>query len=242
MAYERRGSGPPVVFLHGWCLTGRLWTYQEAALLNRFDVVVPDLPGFGRSDGLPGPFTFERQARAVGALLEEENLEDASLVGFAYGGVVALHVAREYAARLASVAVVGVPTPGHTPNERMLRSMRRDWPAYARRSALALCRRPGSDATAAWLEAMFAGTRLAVALETWQEASDFDSEPISEQVTVPTLFVHGADDEFTPVATAEACARAARGSVAVADDCGHLVMLDRPEWFQQTLDNFLVAS
>jgi pimeloyl-ACP methyl ester carboxylesterase len=240
MVYDRRGNGPTVVFLHGWCLNGRLWNYQEAALLDRFEVVVPDLPGFGRSDAADGPYTLERQAEALLGLLEEADLREVSVVGFAYGGAVGMHAARADATRIARLAVVGVPQAGHTPDDRMLRSMRRDWPDYARRSARAICTQPQSEATIAWLESMFVGTRLAVALEAWQNISGFDPETVAAAVSTPTLYIHGADDTFTPVTASEASAQAtANGRVAVAEQCGHMVVLEQPEWFQRTLEDFL---
>jgi pimeloyl-ACP methyl ester carboxylesterase len=243
LVYERRGDGPTVVFLHGWCLHGRLWTYQEAALLDRYQVVIPDLAGFGRSDGLVGPFSLTRHADDVARLLDEADLRDVTVVGFAYGGAVAMHAARAHPSRIARIAVIGVPKAGITPDERMLRSMQRDWPGYGRRSAEAICTRPQSEATIDWLESMFVGTRLAVALETWRDISAFEPVPVASELGVPALFIHGADDEFTPASAAEEAARAASaGRTAIAEECGHMVMLEQPQWFQETLERFLAES
>jgi pimeloyl-ACP methyl ester carboxylesterase len=90
---------------------------------------------------------------------------------------------------------------------------------------------------------MFVKTRLAIAVETWRDISTFEPAPVMAEVHVPTIFIHGADDEFTPTSASEESASvASRGTVAVADDCGHLVMLDQREWFQTTLETFLTES
>ena len=59
--YVERGRGLPVVLLHGFPLDGRIWDAQLAALSDRFRVIVPDLPGFGRSS-VDQPFTIESLA------------------------------------------------------------------------------------------------------------------------------------------------------------------------------------
>jgi pimeloyl-ACP methyl ester carboxylesterase len=71
LAYERAGSGPPVVLLHGW--PGDHTDYEAVAplLTGAFEVVVPDLRGFGGSDKHPerpaDAYSAVAQARSVGA-------------------------------------------------------------------------------------------------------------------------------------------------------------------------------
>jgi len=239
MVYDRRGAGPAVVLLHGWSLSGRMWMYEEAALGGRYDVITPDLPGLGRSDGMAGPHGVASHAAALLALLAEAEAQDVALVGFAYGGAVALLAARRDASRIAGIVTIGIPRSGGLPVDRMLKSMHRDWPAYARRSAEALC--PGqSEATIRWLETMFVANRLPVAAETWADISQFEPLSVVGEIDLPILFVHGADDTFTPAVVSRECSEAApRGRLAVVEDTGHLVPIERREWLHLTLTDFL---
>src|ERR1700730_19063469 len=90
MIFGTRGQGRPVVLLHGWCLNRKMWTYAEEALMGDFQVITPDLPGFGQSDHLAGPYSLHRYGNEVKTLLAEARLSDAVLVGGAFGAAVAL--------------------------------------------------------------------------------------------------------------------------------------------------------
>jgi pimeloyl-ACP methyl ester carboxylesterase len=58
------------VLLQGWCLNRKLWIYEAERLLHRRQVLCPDLPGFGDSAGLAGPYQLDRFAAEVAALLD----------------------------------------------------------------------------------------------------------------------------------------------------------------------------
>jgi pimeloyl-ACP methyl ester carboxylesterase len=60
IVYSDRGSGPAVVLHHGWCLNRKLWLYQETAFIESHRVGCPDLPGFGDSAALAGPYSVQR--------------------------------------------------------------------------------------------------------------------------------------------------------------------------------------
>lgn len=242
MVFESRGVGRPVVLLHGWCLNRRLWTYTEEVLCGSYRVLTPDLAGFGKSDHLTGPYSFERYAGDVKLLLSEFDLADAVLVGFAFGAAVALALGIQDDAGIAGIVSVGLPGASHSPYERMAKAMRRDWPDFARRSAHALFHSQQSDATLGWLEAMFASAPLPVALETVSALARYEPIDLAPKVRVPTLFLHAENDTVAPKSIGIACAeKAANGRVEVLPDCGHLIVLDRKDAFHDVLRTFLTS-
>lgn len=89
MAYRRGGSGPTVVLLHGIPGQGRAWDRVHAGLDGAFDVVLPDLIGFGHSDRPPRPAIENvgpaAQAAGVAALLDELGVRRATVVGHDFG-------------------------------------------------------------------------------------------------------------------------------------------------------------
>lgn len=243
LVYERRGEGRPVVFVHGWCLNRELWTYAEEALVGTCDTITVDLAGFGASAALAGPYSFDRYAADLADLLAELELDDAVVVGFAFGAAVGLRVAVDGAPGLGGLVSIGVPSAAHSPYERMPRAMKRDWPGFAQASGQAICKQPQSDATLDWLGRMFGATPLRTALATVEEMSRFEPAEIAAGVKVPTLYVHGADDDVVPVAISEQCADAAEGAaVAVVPECGHLVPIDQKEPFHDLLREFVAGS
>jgi pimeloyl-ACP methyl ester carboxylesterase len=239
VVYERRGEGRPIVFVHGWCLNRELWTYAEEAMVGSHEVITPDLPGFGASAALAGPYTFDRYAEEIAEFLAELRLEDAVYVGFAFGAAVGMRAAAADAPGLGALVSIGVPSAAHSPYTKMPRAMKRDWPGFADASGKAICKQPQSDATLAWLGRMFGATPLRTALDTVLEMSTFEPTDIAAEVTVPALYVHGAEDDVVPIAISAACAEAgAAADLAEVPECGHLVPIDQKEPFHELLRDF----
>lgn len=230
VVYSDRGKGPLIVLLHGWCLSRGLWMYQEEALAGHHRVICPDLPGFGDSAALAGPYSLARYGETVARLLEEIGAMDATVVGFAFGAAVAMSAVADFGAHPARLVLIGVPSAATAQYTRMPRAMRRDWPEFARRSAQAICHQPQSDATLAWLSEMFGATPLPVALETVAVLAEFEPVAFARRVLTPTLLIHGADDDIVPLSVSQQCADLMpNASLEVVAESGHLVVLDQKE-------------
>jgi len=123
LAYDRYGSGAPVVLLHGW--PGHRGDYRDVVPLLReqADVVVPDLRGFGESDRHDRPpqdaYSADAQAASILALIEELELDRPVLVGYDVGSRVARAIALARPEILKAM-VLAPPMPGV--GERILRS------------------------------------------------------------------------------------------------------------------------
>lgn len=90
--YEVTGEGRPVVLLHGFPDSGRLWRHQVTALVDAgFQVIVPDLRGYGKSDkpGDVGSYALPLLAGDVLAVMADAGLEQAHVVGHDWGAAVA---------------------------------------------------------------------------------------------------------------------------------------------------------
>jgi pimeloyl-ACP methyl ester carboxylesterase len=115
LAYDRTGSGPPVVLLHGWPGGRSDFRLVAPLLAGVADVVVPDLRGFGESDGHPvAPdegYTGDAQARSVTGLLDELGLGPVVLAGYDIGSRIAQVIARQSPERVRAL-VLTPPLPG----------------------------------------------------------------------------------------------------------------------------------
>ncbi len=117
LAYDRSGTGEPVILLHGW--PGDRTDYRvlgpALALGSSCDVIVPDLRGFGESDkhvaGPAAQYSPSAQARSVAGLIRELDLDPVLLAGYDVGSRVAQAVAAEYP-DLVRALVVSPPLPG----------------------------------------------------------------------------------------------------------------------------------
>ncbi|MEU5765357.1 alpha/beta hydrolase [Streptomyces asoensis] len=91
--YERHGSGPAILFVHGSGGHHAAWWQQVAALRDEFTVVTLDLRGFGRSDSSMTDFDGQDFPGDVVAVLDQEDLTDVLLVGQSIGSIAALRAA-----------------------------------------------------------------------------------------------------------------------------------------------------
>ncbi|MGW2049630.1 alpha/beta fold hydrolase [Streptomyces sp. NPDC001858] len=103
--YERHGSGPPILFVHGSGGHHAAWWQQVAALRDEFTIVTVDLRGFGKSDSSMPEFDGQDFPGDVVAVLDQEDLTDAMLVGQSIGSVAALRAALLRPERVSSVAL-----------------------------------------------------------------------------------------------------------------------------------------
>jgi pimeloyl-ACP methyl ester carboxylesterase len=115
LAYDRSGSGPAVLLLHGW--PGDRTDYRQVAPLvaSAADVIVPDLRGFGESDkhqAEPGvQYNAAAQARSVIGLIEELALGPAVLAGYDIGSRIAQAIGRDRP-DLVRALIIAPPLPG----------------------------------------------------------------------------------------------------------------------------------
>jgi pimeloyl-ACP methyl ester carboxylesterase len=103
LAHVRRGSGPPLVLIHGIGSQWQMWKPVLSRVSREREVVAVDLPGFGESATLQAQPTVEALADAVGEFLEGIGLGGAHAAGNSLGGAVALAMARSGTARSACV-------------------------------------------------------------------------------------------------------------------------------------------
>ncbi len=85
--YEDHGSGQPVVLIHGWPLSGKMFEYQKEAIIDAgFRCITYDRRGFGKSDRPWSGYDYDTMARDLNDLIDQLNLRDVILVGFSMGG------------------------------------------------------------------------------------------------------------------------------------------------------------
>jgi pimeloyl-ACP methyl ester carboxylesterase len=124
---EDHGAGIPVLLLHGWPDSARLWRNQVPFLVSHgYRVITPDLRGFGRS-GRPeevAAYSLGNSVRDVTAILDHFGVGAAHVVGHDWGATVAWYTAILRPERVRSLTVISVPHPRAAPT---LRSLEMGW-------------------------------------------------------------------------------------------------------------------
>ena len=112
IAYDRLGSGPPVLLLHGWPQTRRMWRLVAPGLAERFSVVAPDLRGYGDSEPAADPNAYDKRSMGQDmlSLLDDLGLADQRclVVGHDRGARVARRMAADHPQRLVGAALLDI--------------------------------------------------------------------------------------------------------------------------------------
>jgi pimeloyl-ACP methyl ester carboxylesterase len=248
------GSGPTVVFVHGFGGAASNWTLVAPALAERCRVLVPDLPGHGGSSPLPGPSeTLDPYADRIASLLPAP----AVLVGHSLGAVAALRLGSrrpELVRGLVLAGSAGIGS-GTRRSQRALTLVSLIQPgkrispvrrAVARRpllrrlafGAVAVADPRGLEPIAA--EGFLAGSGLHTDVRSAGDALvRTDPRLDLEQVRCPVLVLHGARDQQVPLRDAFEYARRLRAPLRVIADCGHLLIGERPRAVVDAVSDFL---
>ena len=216
--YKDWGSGPPVLLSHGWPLSSDSWEAQQLFLAaNGFRVLAHDRRGHGRSSQTWTGNDMDTYADDLATLIEALDLTGLSLVGFSTGGgEVVRYIGRHGTNRVAKLVLVSaVPpyllqaedNPGGVPIE-MFDGLRAASIADRSQTYRDLAdgpffgaNRPGQFPSrgtrdAFWLQGMQSGHRNALECIAAFSATDF--RPDLDRVDVPTLIIHGDDDQVVP--------------------------------------------
>src|SRR5687768_14314526 len=94
--YRILGSGKSVVLLHGFGEDSNIWKNQVEFLKDKFQLIIPDLPGSGPSTMDNGPWTMDRFAGVLKSILEKESIKECVLIGHSMGGYITLAFAEKY--------------------------------------------------------------------------------------------------------------------------------------------------
>jgi 3-oxoadipate enol-lactonase len=266
LAADEVGDGVPVLLLHAFPLSRRMWQPQLAGLADCCRILAPDLPGFGSSPPLAaaaGPAgaapsaaltpsavcRMEDMAGAVVELLDSRGVETAVVCGLSMGGYVTLALCELFGERVRGLVLADTRAGADDDagRQRRLESAL----AVESRGSVALVdsasRLLGRDTRSlrpdlvAWLQREIAAAPAAGAAAALRGmAARPDRTRLLPSIGVPALVVVGAQDELTPPPESEVLRDRLPGArlVAIAG-AGHLSSLEQPEAFNAALREFL---
>jgi non-heme chloroperoxidase len=216
--YKDWGTGQPVVFSHGWPLSSDAWDGQMLFLAQHgYRAIAHDRRGHGRSSQTSSHNDMNGYADDLAAVIDALDLRDAVLVGHSTGGgEVTRYIGRHGSKRIAKVVLIAavppimlktVTNPEGLPMEifEALRAgLARDRSQFYKDLAIQFygANRPGADVSQSlldqfWLWSMQCG--LKNAYESIRAFSETDFTEDLRKFDVPTLVLHGEDDQIVPV-------------------------------------------
>jgi pimeloyl-ACP methyl ester carboxylesterase len=236
--YRDLGSGEPVVLLHGFAEDGAVWEPVLQGLSANIRLLIPDLPGSGRSQ-LAAVTTIESMAAAVKAILDKEGIERCILVGHSMGGYIALAFAEAYPERLLAFGFFHSTAYADTEEKKAGRArsiafIREHGAApFIRQSTPSLFAPETREDRPGLVEDMisrycgFSADALAAYLEAMMQRLDRVS--VLARSGVPVLFIIGEKDQVVlPEQALSQVAVPALSYLHILLKAGHMGMLEEP--------------
>jgi 2-hydroxymuconate-semialdehyde hydrolase len=258
IAYIRQGHGPAVLLLHGIPSSSYLWRDVIGSLSASFDVLAPDLLGYGDSDKrLDADLSIAAQARYMVAFMETLGVHQAAVIGHDIGGGVAQLMAVDEPQRVARLILIDSAVDNNWPVPVIARLKEPAWDQImvnidmrkglreGLEKGIVTTGRVTDEVVDEWtrpfqdLGGRRAYLRAARALNNRDLLSR--SKHI-EEIETPTLILWGANDAFLEPRWTEVLQRKFRNStVEIIDPGGHFLPLDRPDAVVEAITRFLTT-
>jgi 3-oxoadipate enol-lactonase len=244
--YEVGGNGPRVVLLHPVGLDLTFLSPVASILRQEFTVLTLDQRGHGKSRMSAPMSTLEDYADELHMLLRETNFAPAAIVGFSFGGMVAMVFALKYPQAVSALAISAC-TATHTAESRAIARKRGD---DARRNGMADVLEATLDR---WFTAPFraAGKDKAVRerllsddpdgwAAAWYAMGDVNTLPRLPQIDVPAICIAGERDKSSPPPVVQRIADAIPAAhFAVLAGAPHMLFIEQPEETARAIATFL---
>jgi len=253
--YEVRGHGPPIVFIHGWCMSSAVWGQQMESLSGSFQVIAIDLPGHGKSSLLHGKFNMERCVSCLVGLFEFLHLHDVILAGWSLGSLIVLESCASLRDRLCALVLIG-SSPRFTQGggfqfglsisevdgmtRKVQRSLRRAMEGFCDR--MFVSGELDDPLLADAVQMVLSGVvipEVEVALQALEALVETDMRDRLSSIDLPTLIMNGDGDVIClPEASVFLAQHISSAQLIVFTECGHAPFLTQSKRFNECLEEF----
>lgn len=232
--YTTSGSGNPVIFLHGFLETSKIWEPFINELSKKRQVICVDLPGHGNTGNFGNVHTMEHMAEVTYRVIEHLNISKATFIGHSMGGYVCLAFAEKYPNMISGLILVNSTPQADSEDRRIARDkavevVRKNKKAYIK-VAVSNLMAPGND------------IRFKEEIEELiQEANKFsykgiiaalkgmkirtDKTTVLRQLTSQKIMISGKDDPVIPLNLAKKASKLSKCPLKIVEG-GHLLYIE----------------
>ena len=256
--YNVMGGGPPVLLVHGWLSSSRVWEGLAARLAQRFTVYTLDLNGFGESDKPLSGYGIRNGSRLLYAFCAHFGLTRANVVGHDFGGAMAVKLAADHPDVVGRLVIVATPADEDqidVPTMLWLATLPVVGPLFyalgrGARPVRRLWVRPfvadPDDLTDEVVDDAGRSTPAAVSKSLSIGRREISRGRLARQVRiikVPLLVIAGEEDQIVdPQSVGVWAGGVERAEICLIGECGHLPMVERPGEFNAQILAFLTGD
>jgi len=243
---EDEGSGFPLVLVHGFLGSSEMWEPQINFFKNYFRVIVPDLPGFGKSKEVKSHNSIQSIANLLLNFLEEKKIDKFYLLGHSMGGMIVQEMAKKSGNKISKLICYSTGPRGEMPGrfetvdqsrdnlkknglEIMIRNIAKTWFVKGENAKyFDICISVGKQASIETVD------NALIAFKNWNGVDTL------KNIKNKTLIVWGDKDKsynLEQIKTLEK--NIPNSSLIVFNNCAHNIHLEEPEKFNNTIKHFL---
>jgi pimeloyl-ACP methyl ester carboxylesterase len=258
MACAQAGTGPVILLVHGWAADGRLFANLHAELSKTYRVITPDLRAHGLTPRGSSPLTIETLAEDLWALIEDQNLQDVTALGWSMGALALWRMIELHGhERLAGLVVedmsprilndtdwsLGMSSGlNRASSKRAVDAMVRDWPSYAKTFAPQMFSRHQVETNQNCVEPILQqltqrdGSEMA---ELWASMAQQDLRDALPSMNLPVLVTYGEHSEAYSPETSRYLVNTLPDAQRIGfASSGHAPHIEEPEEFCRAVTNF----
>jgi len=254
--YEDKGTGKPIVLIHGWSCSRHHFAKQRKELFKSYRVITYDLRGHGDSERVDHGLTMAQFAKDLKDLVEYLDLEDVSFVGWSMGTHIIWEYVKNYGCdNLSKLCFIDM-TPKlltgeewkfglfneftHEQNLQTLSSMCVDWESHAEGFAPAMFAHDfDNPQLLQWAIKEAKKNTPHVMINMWIAMASQDYREVLPQITVPCLITYGAESFYCKENSEYIHSQIEHSKLVRFENCGHALHLEDEETFNKELIEFI---
>ena len=248
--YRVTGEGNPVMLVHGFGEDGTVWNNQVEFLKDKFRIIIPDLPGSGKSELIENS-SIEDMAEVLHQIIHEEDIDHCVMIGHSMGGYITLAFAEMYWNHLTAFGLFH--SSAYADSKEKITTRQKGIEFINEHGAFAFLKTATPNLFSPLTKAENPGlidkqinsldNFSPAALVSYYEAmiSRPDRTAILLQATVPVLFIIGKyDNAVPPEDSLQQCHLPEKSYIHMLNRSGHMGMLEEPQQSNQILEKFLL--
>lgn len=249
--YKKTGNGFPLVMLHGFPNDHNTWNPIIDQLAKQYTLILPDLPGSGKSEFLSKEMTMEDMAFKVNEVFEFENIEKAIIIGHSMGGYTAFNFAKHFPQKIAALSLVHSSAFADSEEKKenrakgitLIRKGDLEKKAFLKGMAYNLAAAQYKKEHPEFMETIV-NNGLSISTEAlisfYQAIQNRPNRTdVLANATFPIQWIIGTEDKASTMEDMLSQAHIAKlNDVVVYQDCGHMSMYEAPERLTNDLLRF----